>query len=164
MIREPVVSHRRCGKIPIRSKICTFNSMPVSNRSTSKTNVDPLGALTNSCTICEGKHVPISGGENLFIEILHDISIKDMHSRLFDGPRSGTPRVKGTGYGTRKKALNTIRKLRTKPRALQMQIAQTMFYRAKYHKYQTPGMRNAMRVYGPYIRTLKRSRRDPSSP
>ena len=79
-------------------------------------------------------------------------------SRLFDGPSSGTPRVKGTGYGTRKKALNTIQKLTSKPYALQMQIAQTMYYRAKHHKYQTPGMRNAMRVYGPYIQTLKRRR------
>lgn len=86
-----------------------------------------------------------------------------MPGRLFDGPRSGTPRVKGTGYGTRKKALNTIHKLRTKPHTLQMQIAQTMFFRAKYHKYQTPGMRDAMRVYGPYIRTLKKRGRAPSS-
>jgi len=30
-----------------------------------------------------------------------------------------------------------------------------MYYRAKYHKYQTPGMRNAMKVWGAYIKELK---------
>jgi len=27
-----------------------------------------------------------------------------------------------------------------------------MYYRAKYHKYQTPGMRNAMKVYGKFLK------------
>jgi len=63
------------------------------------------------------------------------------------------PAIKA-GYGTRKKAKNTIRRLRTVRRSKARQVAQTMYYRAKYHKYQTPGMRNAMKVYGSYLQTL----------
>ena len=55
------------------------------------------------------------------------------------------------GYGTRKKAKNTIRRLRSVTRSKARQVAQTMYYRAKYHKYQTPGMRNAMKVYKNYL-------------
>lgn len=78
--------------------------------------------------------------------------------RLFNNAK-GIPRVKGTGYGTRNRALKTLKKLRGKPRALQTQVAITMYYRAKHHKYQTQGMRNAMRVYGPFLRSLKRTKR-----
>ena len=55
------------------------------------------------------------------------------------------------GYGTRKKARNTLRRLRSVGPAKARQVARTMYYRAKYHKYQTPGMRNAMRVYKEYL-------------
>jgi len=61
------------------------------------------------------------------------------------------PAVKA-GYGTRKKAKNTIRRLRSVSRSKARQVAQTMYYRAKYHKYQTPGMRNAMKVYKNYLK------------
>ena len=55
------------------------------------------------------------------------------------------------GYGTRKKAKNTLRRLRSVSRTKARQVARTMYYRAKYHKYQTPGMRNAMKVYQEYL-------------
>jgi hypothetical protein len=61
-----------------------------------------------------------------------------------------TPSVKA-GYGTRKKARNTLRRLRSVTRTKARQVARTMYYRAKYHKYQTPGMRNAMNVYGRFL-------------
>ena len=60
------------------------------------------------------------------------------------------PTVKA-GYGTRKKAKNTLRALRTVGKTKARQVARTMYYRAKYHKYQTPGMRNAMKVYKDYL-------------
>jgi hypothetical protein len=60
------------------------------------------------------------------------------------------PAVKAA-YGTRKKARNTIHRLRSVSRAKARQVAQTMYYRAKYHKYQTQGMRNAMKVYEKYL-------------
>jgi len=60
------------------------------------------------------------------------------------------PRIKA-GYGTRKKANNTIRRFRTVRRTKARQVARTMYYRAKYHKHQTSGMRNAMKVYNNYL-------------
>jgi hypothetical protein len=61
-----------------------------------------------------------------------------------------TPLVKA-GYGTRKKAKNTIRRLRSVSRNKARQVARTMFYRAKYHKFQTPGMKHAMKVYAQFL-------------
>ena len=60
------------------------------------------------------------------------------------------PAVKA-GYGTRKKAKNTIHRLRSVSRTKARQVARTMYYRAKYHKHQTQGMRNAMKIYGKYL-------------
>ena len=64
---------------------------------------------------------------------------------------SANPPVVKAGYGTRKKAKNTLRRLRSVKQTKARQVAQTMYYRAKYHKYQTPGMRNAMKVYKKYL-------------
>ncbi len=72
--------------------------------------------------------------------------------RLFNNSPRGTPRVKGTGYGSKEKARRTLKKIKGKPKALQKQIITTMYYRAKYHKYQTEGMRNAMKVYKPFLK------------
>jgi len=72
-----------------------------------------------------------------------------------DSPHA--PIVKA-GYGSEKKARNTIRRLRTLTRTRRItrtkakQVARTMYYRAKYHKYQTNGMKNAMKVYENYIK------------
>lgn len=44
------------------------------------------------------------------------------------------------------------------PRAYQHQAATTMYYRAKHHARQTPGMRDAMRLYGAFLKTLRRRR------
>ena len=57
------------------------------------------------------------------------------------------------GYGTAKKAHNTLKRLRKETRKQQRQTARTMYYRAKYHKYQTAGMRNAMKIYGDFLKT-----------
>lgn len=68
---------------------------------------------------------------------------------VFDNPLK-KPAIKA-GYGTRKKAKNTLRRLRSVTRKKANQVARTMYYRAKYHKYQTNGMRNAMKVYKDYL-------------
>jgi Cu-Zn family superoxide dismutase len=73
-----------------------------------------------------------------------------------DNPRGRKPRVPGTGYGTRKKALHTIQLLKKKPIGLKKQIATTMYYRAKHHARQTKNMREAMKVYRSYLKTLKK--------
>jgi Cu-Zn family superoxide dismutase len=72
-----------------------------------------------------------------------------------DNPKGRKPRVPGTGYGTRKKALHTIHLLKGKPTGLKRQIATTMYYRAKHHARQTKNMREAMKVYRGYLKTLK---------
>lgn len=72
-----------------------------------------------------------------------------------DNPKGRKPRVPGTGYGTRKKALHTIKLLKNKPIGLKKQIATTMYYRAKHHARQTQNMREAMKVFRAYLKTLK---------
>ena len=41
------------------------------------------------------------------------------------------------------------------PRAYQFQAATTMYYRARYHANQTLEMRQAMRLYGQFLDSLK---------
>ena len=76
------------------------------------------------------------------------LSLRD--TGVFNDPIK-PPKIKA-GYGTAKKARNTIRRLRKETRKQQQQTARTMFYRAKYHKYQTSGMRDAMKVYGVFLK------------
>ena len=70
---------------------------------------------------------------------------------VFNNP-ANKPKVKAA-YGTAKKARNTLKRLRKETRKQQRQTARTMYYRAKYHKYQTSGMRNAMKIYGDFLKT-----------
>ena len=76
-------------------------------------------------------------------------------SQLFNDNPRGHPRLKTLGYGTEEKALNSVKKLRTFPKAYQRQAASTMYYRAKYHANQTRNMRKAMKVYSKFLKTLK---------
>lgn len=93
--------------------------------------------------------------KSFFRKTKKNIKKKPSYTQLFNNSRHGTPRVQGTGYGTAQKARRTLKRLRRKPRSLQRQIATTMYYRAKYHKYQTQGMRNAMKVYKPFLNSFK---------
>jgi hypothetical protein len=70
---------------------------------------------------------------------------------VFNNP-THPPRIKA-GYGTAKKARNTISRLRHTTRKKARQVARSMYYRAKLHKYQTQGMKNAMKIYGKYLST-----------
>lgn len=76
------------------------------------------------------------------------------HQLFNDNPR-GKPRTRGIGYGTAERARKSIHLLKGKPKAYQLQVATTMYYRAKHHKYQNQGMRDAMKVWGKYIQHLK---------
>ena len=75
--------------------------------------------------------------------------------RLFDDNPRGRPRLRGLGYGTPERARRSIKRLRTMPRAYQFQAATTMYYRARYHANQTLEMRQAMRLYGQFLDSLK---------
>ena len=78
---------------------------------------------------------------------------KNGHQLFNDNPR-GAPRTRGIGYGTADKARKSIKLLKGKSKAYQRQVATTMYYRAKYHKYQNKGMREAMKVWGEYIKKI----------
>jgi hypothetical protein len=76
---------------------------------------------------------------------------------VFNDNPPGKRRKLRLGYGTAKRARNSIKKLRRYPnKQYQSQAAHTLYYRAKYHKHQTPGMREAAKIYAKFIRTLKR--------
>lgn len=62
------------------------------------------------------------------------------------------PAIKA-GYGTAKKARNTLKRLHQRhiSRKRAHHIARTMYYRAKFHKYQTKDMKQAMKVYEKYL-------------
>lgn len=74
-------------------------------------------------------------------------------SRLFNTPK-GKPITAGIKYATAKNARKSIEKLRGKKATYRKGVAQRMYYRAKFHKYQTPGMRNAMKVWKGYMKNL----------
>lgn len=64
------------------------------------------------------------------------------------------PQVKA-GYGSAKKAKNTLRRLKHLNKGNATRIARTMYYRAKYHKFQTKGMKDAMKIYRTYLRQTR---------
>ena len=78
-----------------------------------------------------------------------------------DNPPTKKPRLR-LGYGSANKARASVKKLRKESRQYQSQAAHTLYSRAKYHKYQTKGMREAQKVYGKFIKTLKHKRFRPA--
>lgn len=76
-----------------------------------------------------------------------------------DYPVGKKPRLR-LGYGTANKARKSVKRLRKEPRQYQLQAAHTLYYRAKYHKHQTKGMKEAQKIYGKFIQTLKRKYKD----
>ncbi len=77
-----------------------------------------------------------------------------------DNPRGKTPRLR-LGYGTANKARRSVKMLKKQPLQYQTQAAHTLYYRAKYHKHQTKGMRNSMKIYGRFIKTLRQHGKTP---
>ena len=75
-------------------------------------------------------------------------------TQLYNSNPKGKPKMK-TYYGNPENVRKTLKQLRTKPRDYQMQVATTMYYRAKHHKHQTSGMRKSMKLYKKYIHSLK---------
>jgi hypothetical protein len=73
--------------------------------------------------------------------------------QLFNDNPKGPSKVKAQ-YGTADRAKQTLKRLRGKPKAYQRQVATTMYYRAKHHKYQTKGMKDAMKVYNVFLRSF----------
>jgi len=96
----------------------------------------------------------------IYIKICIDyvsLKIKDLDRimAVFNDPPPGKrPKLK-LGYGTANRARKSIRLLKKQPRQYQTQAAHTLYYRAKYHKHQTEGMKNAMKLYRKFLKTLK---------
>ena len=55
-------------------------------------------------------------------------------------------------YGSPAAARKTLKYLRKRPRGEQIQGAQAMYFRAKYHAHQTKDMRAAMKVYKKFLK------------
>jgi len=60
------------------------------------------------------------------------------------------PRTK-TGYGDKEKAKMTLKNIKKFDRVYQTQVVNTLYNRAKYHKYQTQGMRDAMKIFKKWL-------------
>lgn len=78
---------------------------------------------------------------------------KQKGHRLFNDNPKGPSKVKAQ-YGTAERARQTVKRLKGKPKAYQRQVAATMFYRAKHHKYRTKDMEAAMKIYKHFLRRL----------
>ena len=75
--------------------------------------------------------------------------------QLFNDNPRGKPRLRTLGYGTKKKALNSVQHLKKMNKTYQRQAATTMYYRAKYHKYRTKNMEESMKVYKKFLNSIK---------
>jgi hypothetical protein len=71
-----------------------------------------------------------------------------------DNPSGKKSRIR-LGYGTANKARQTIKRLKKQPKQYQHQAITTLYYRAKFHKHQTQGMRNALKIFKKFRKTLK---------
>ncbi len=64
--------------------------------------------------------------------------------------------TKNVGYKNKSVALKTLLLIKNKPKKEQFLIVNTLYQRAKYHKYQTKDMRNAMKVFALWIKKYKK--------
>jgi len=71
---------------------------------------------------------------------------------LFNNTRKKRP--SHLHYGTAARARKSLRYLKTRPLVEQKRGAQAMYYRAKYHANQTKNMREAMKVYSKFLRSI----------
>lgn len=65
--------------------------------------------------------------------------------------------IKGYGYANKKKAIETIKLLKKlkKGRTYDLQVLNTMYNRAKYHKYRNKNMEEAMKVFEKELKKIK---------
>jgi len=75
-----------------------------------------------------------------------------------DPPKGHVSRIK-LHYGNPERAKESIKRLRKEPRAYQYRAAQSMYARAKYHAHQTKGMRNSMKLYRDFMKSLRTTRK-----
>jgi hypothetical protein len=74
-----------------------------------------------------------------------------------DNPITKKPKLH-LKYGSASNARRSVRLLKKQPLQYQVQAGHTLYYRAKYHKYQTKGMKDAQKIYGNFLKNLKKLR------
>lgn len=73
-------------------------------------------------------------------------------SKLYNNARDPSKKTLGTGYGSKEKAIETLKIIKSVPKVKQTQIVVTMFNRAKFHKYRTKNMDAAMRIFSIWMK------------
>jgi len=73
-----------------------------------------------------------------------------MNKSLYEDKHPKTS-LKGTGYSDKQKALKTLSLIKDYNLIYQKQVVLTMYNRAKFHKYQTKNMLEAMKVYKKWL-------------
>ena len=73
-------------------------------------------------------------------------------SKLYNNARDPSKKTLGTGYGTKEKAIETLKIIKSVPKVKQTQIVVTMFNRAKFHKFRNKNMEAAMRIFSIWMK------------
>jgi hypothetical protein len=76
--------------------------------------------------------------------------MKKVNKSLYEDKHPKTS-TKGTGFKNKMKALATIKIIKDRDIIYQKQVVNTMYNRAKYHPYQTEGMKEAMEVFKKWL-------------
>jgi hypothetical protein len=74
---------------------------------------------------------------------------KKVNKSLYSNGKN-KPRIK-SGYGSSEIARKTLKNIKGHSKSYKMQIVNTMYNRAKHHKYQTDGMKKAMKIYKSWL-------------
>jgi hypothetical protein len=73
-----------------------------------------------------------------------------MNTSLYEDKHPETS-MKGLGYKDAQTAKKTLKLINKKPIIYQKQVVNTMYNRAKYHKYRTKDMLEAMKVFKSWL-------------
>ena len=87
--------------------------------------------------------------DKLSYELVKDL-LTEAEEQYF-WPQTILPKIKGSGYDSVDRANSTIRAVKNKSKSEQKEIIETMYNRAKHHKSQTGGMREAMEVFEQWL-------------
>ena len=75
-----------------------------------------------------------------------------MNKSLYEDKHPKTS-LKGTGYANKDKALKTLELIKNHNITYQKQVVLTMYNRAKFHRFQTTNMLEAMKVYKKWLKS-----------
>lgn len=73
---------------------------------------------------------------------------------LYSNGKKSKYRIK-IGYGSAKRALETLKNIKKSDKSYQMQVVNTMYNRAKFHANQTSDMREAMKIFKKWLKASK---------